>query len=240
MKKRFLLRTIFAILVLPIVLCLQVRAASTWYIYSDTNIVGGEPYNYVHIYDTLPNHTTVNMYGGFFDVMYTHNESTLNVYGGRTEILAFDNSKINISSGILSGANAYDNGIVNFSGSSESRYLATSGGTVNMTGGIVDSLRAGDSGTIYLSGGLITDDISASSTINIYGHDLFKTASGGRFGNGLVWGYLTDNSYICVDLYNAEAYDHINLIPEPASMLLLSLGFLLVKQRAFGRYQRGS
>ncbi|MHC4069449.1 MAG: hypothetical protein ACYSR8_07725 [Planctomycetota bacterium] len=83
-----------------------------------------------------------------------------------------------------------------------------------MYGGIVEDIGATGSGTVNLYAGYVLERLyaSGSSIINIYGHDLFKTSTGGAYGYGEVYGYLTDDTYISVNLNNIEAYLHINLI----------------------------
>ncbi len=192
-------------------------AAPDWDIYSDTDIYDGQ-YNLINIYDTPPDHTTVNMYGGSADFIGTFDLSTLNFYSGKAEVGAFDTSIINISGGTLSGAEALGNACVNLSGVGElARLTARDAGTVNVTGGsITDHLSAYNSGEINLYGGTLSGYIYMgavdSSAINIFGHDLYKTNSGGSYGFGEVYGYLSDETYVRVDLANSEAYGRINLI----------------------------
>jgi hypothetical protein len=194
-------------------------------------IFPGEKWNTVSIYN---DDTVVTMLGGMADFISTFDRSTLNAIYGQTGVGAFDYSIINIYGGTHWTAIASYHGTVNFSSDAVSQGLSASGfGVTNMFGGTVGHLGAHDSGTINIYAGSITDYIFADdySTINIFGNDLIKTDSDGIYGFGKVEGYLTDLTYISVDFVNPEAYSHINLIPEPATFALLSIGGLLLKKR---------
>ncbi len=228
---------VFTILAVVMLLSMwSVRAYAIWDIYSDTDIHSGF-YTFINIYDTPPDHTTVNMYGGSLDYITTYDQSTLNFYGDSVQVGACDYSTINVTGGTLSGVEAYHYGTVNASGNGNYTYLSAHDfGIANMTGGIVDRISVGDFGTVNLFSGNVLDRLWAndSGVINIYGHDLFKTDSGGTYGYGQVYGYLTDDTYISVDLSNLDAYSHINLIPEPSSLLLLGLDAVMVRRKFKG------
>jgi hypothetical protein len=190
-------------------------AVPDWDIYSDTDIYDGQ-YNLINIYDTPPDHTTVNMYGGSADFVGTFDSSTLNFYSGNAEVGAFDTSIINISGGTLSGAAASDHGVVNFSGDADSRSVGASAfGTVNVTGGTVEHVGANDSGTINLYGGVVTDFLGASglAVVNMYGYGFDYDPGGGALDGGQVRGYWLDDTPLTIDLYGSETYLHIELIP---------------------------
>lgn len=192
-------------------------------------IFPGEVWNTVSIYN---DDTVVTMLGGMADFISTYDRSTLNVIYGEAGVGAYDYSIINIYGGTHWTAFASGHGIVNFSSDAVSQGLRASGfGVANMFGGTVGHLGAHDSGTINIYAGSITDYIFADdySTINIFGNDLIKADSGGIYGFGKVEGYLTDLAYISVDFVNPEAYSHINLIPEPSSLVLLGLAGLILR-----------
>jgi len=62
-------------------------------------------------------------------------------------------------------------------------------------------------------------------TINIYGYDFAYTGE-------VISGYLIDNSPFSISGVNESEYLRFNLIPEPASLLLFSLGGLLLRKRS--------
>lgn len=207
-----------------------------WDITEDTEISGGE-YNVINIYDTPPDHTTVNMTGGLADWMGTHDESTLNVSGGESDFGAYDYSVINISGGAHSGADAYGHGTVNcYSNSVLTSIGAVDDGIVNIYGGMIDHVGAHNSGIVNVWGGLISERLGAweSSMINIYGFDIVKNDTGGAYGYGEVYGHLSDGTYISVDLCNEGAYSRVSMIPEPSCLILLLLGamFIQLKKRS--------
>lgn len=229
------MKNINFIILTVIILCgvCPVKSYAVWDIYSDTNIYSGY-YDYINIYDTPPDHTTVNMFGGSSDYITTYDESTLNFYDGHSDVGASDYSTINIFGGTRNGAGAYNYGTVNFSENATSTYLAAyDHGYVAMTGGIVDAIGASYWGIVDIYAGNVLESLWATDSgfINIYGHDLFKTDSGGTFGYGRVYGYLTDDTYIDVDLSNSDAYSHINLIPEPTTFVLFGIGSLILLRK---------
>jgi len=224
---------LFTILAVIVLLgAANVQAIPSWDIYSDTDIYSGF-YDFINIYDTPPDHTTVNMYGGSSDYITTYDESTLNFYGGNADVQAFESSNINIVGGSIGIVRSSNNSVISFSGEADSESIRLQHvGICSITGGTTENIITTDSSIIDWKGGNITSYISAydSSTVNIYGHDLFKSPSGGSYGYGYVSGFLTYGGDFFVDLYNIDAYSHINLIPEPATILLFGLsGFLLAR-----------
>lgn len=195
-------------------------------------ILEGEVWDFVDIYN---DDTVVDMFGGVADYITTYDWSTLNVTGGSADFGAVDYSTMNISGGTHSGALAWAYGTVNFSDTAESRRLdAWAFGTVNMTGGIIEGIGALDSGTVNLYGGEITDAIGAgdSSIINIFGYDLALSSSGGEYGYGLVSGFWQNDTPFEIDLSSPETYSHINLIPEPGTLVLMGFGVMIMKRRS--------
>ena len=82
---------------------------------------------------------------------------------------------------------------------------------------------------------LVTDDLAAgeSALINVYGYNLGKSAAGGEFGNGFVWGEWQSGVAFNFDFYGTDTHSHVILheIPEPATILLLGFGGLLLRKR---------
>ena len=109
---------------------------------------------------------------------------------------------MNISNGIIGEINASGNSVM------------------HLTGGTIDFLLAGDSGVVnvygygfeYISGGSVYSD-----------HDLFS-------------GFWEDGTEFNINTWNPSGYntnEHIvtHLVPEPASIALLTLGGLLLRKK---------
>jgi hypothetical protein len=229
--KRKAITILVVVILLPVS---QVQAIDVDF-YSDATIQDGDIYNSVRIYDTPPAHTTVDMLGGLVDQMQTYDSSMLNVNGGVIySLYAWNYSVANISSGSVYGVSACGYTTVNLSVTGNvTTLVARDSGTINMMGGTAEYLGAIDSGTFNLYGGLVTDSLSVGDFAhgNIYGYDLVKTSFGGRYGYGQVYGFWPDSTAFTIDLNGSETYSHINLIPEPCSLLLLALGCFFLKQK---------
>jgi hypothetical protein len=206
-------------------------------IYSDTVIQEGDYYDtVVNVYDTPPDHTTVDMTGGFVHNLRSYDSSIINMTGGEILTLeAYNTSSANVSGGEVYSLSAWDSATVNFYDDARSLSLGSFGdfGIVNMTGGSTEYLGAGYSGTINIYAGLVTDSLNAwdFATVNIFGYDLVKTSSGGRYGCGQVYGFFADDTAFTIEFSTFETYSHVNLIPEPGSLFLLGFGALLLKRK---------
>jgi len=212
----------------------NVRAVGNWDIYSDAEIHEGDEYWNVGVYDTPPDHTTLDMYGGLVDGIVAFDESTVNISGGYISTLrSAESSIVNAFGGTIGSLEAWDTGTVNVWGDADVDSLgARESGAVNMSGGVVDHIGAREFGTLNLSGGLVSDRLWAgdSTIVNIYGYDLVKTGSGGTYGYGQVYGFWPNDIAFTIDLSGPETYSHIVLIPEPATILLIFAGSLFLRR----------
>lgn len=199
----------------------------------DGVIQDGDEYRYVDIYDTPPSRTTVSMFGGSIDRLIAYDSSVLNFTGGTISgLYAYDFSTINISGGYIHTPFAWDYSTINISGTFNAvEVCATAAGIVNVMGGTMKAV-AGWGGVINLYGGIVTDDIHAvGGWVNVFGYDLEKSSTGGEYGYGYVSGFWNDGTAFTIDLYGQGTYDHINLVPEPSSLMLFALGSLLIRRR---------
>jgi hypothetical protein len=197
---------------------------------SSGQILPGEEWSNVYIYN---DDTVVDVLGGFADYISTYDGSTLNVFDGQAEVGAFDYSSINISGGELSGVQAMDDATIYFSNGATSGWLDIyASGTINVTGGSSDFLRAGGSGTFNLYGGYVGDFLSAwdVSVVNVYGYGFSYDPLGGAREGGQLTGMWLNDTPFSIDLYDAQTYEHINLIPEPSCLALLAVGALFAKR----------
>jgi len=203
---------------------------------SDGTIEDGQEWWGVGIYDTAPNHTTVDMTGGvIFDAgIAVHNAATFNFSGGSPGgIGAYDQSTVNITGGSVPTVGAGNNAVVNISNDASVFNVGAGGfGIFNIYGGSIGQLIANENSIVNLMGGTVTTYIGAelSATINVFGHDLAKTNTGGTYGYGQVTGYWQDNSPFTINLAGSGAYSVTNLIPEPATFLLLGMGAFLLRK----------
>jgi len=229
------------IVTLAMVLCVgisQVHAAMDWDFYEDGTIDPCDEYWNVGVYDTPPDHTTVDMSGGLVDSIGAYDESTVNISGGYVSTIgAFDFSNVNVFGGSVRGLHAYDTGIVNVSGNADVFSLVSSEyGVVNISGGSVDHFAALDFGTVNLSGGSGFDYLVAenSGLINIFGYDLSKTDIGGGYGYGFVSGEWAEGTIFNIDFSVSGAYSRVVLyeIPEPATLAIVLAGVLFLRKRS--------
>jgi hypothetical protein len=199
------------------------------------HILPGEELNSVGIYN---DDTVVNMLGGLVDQMQTYDASIFNVAGGEVySLYARESSSANIFGGSVRSVFTWDYATTNLydGGSVFSLGAGGQSGVVNMAGGVTEYLRAGESGIINLYGGLVTNCLDAwdSATVNTYGYGFNYNHSAGSWDGGQLTGFWLDGTAFSIDLYAPSTYDHINLIPEPGSLALLSLGGLLLRRRRY-------
>jgi len=179
-----------------LLLASQVQAIDVDF-YSDATIDDGDVYTNVFVYDTPPDNTTVDMYGGSVAGFLTYDSSTVNIYGGE---VWFGLATLNLS-------------------------------TINIYGGSVkcQGLIVNDSSTLNVYGGGLyvgnCPGFSEASTVNIYGYDF-------NYGSNQLKGFLSDGSAFLFIELPFDEYSHMNLIPEPTSLLLFGLGIILPKNWA--------
>ena len=213
----------------------QAGASENKDFYSDGDIMTGEQWNVVNIYDTPPNRTIVDMSGGLVDNLKPQNFSTFNMTDGKiSTLIALDNSISNLSGGSVYTIGAMGTSVINLSGTIDIFVVdVIDSGSINITGGLVDGLVASNYGIINLYGGIVTDYLGAIefSKVNVFGYNLVKTSTGGHYGYGQVYGFYNDGSSFSIDLSGSETYSHIDLIPEPGTLLLLLIGVGFLRNR---------
>jgi hypothetical protein len=197
---------------------------------SSGQILPGEEWGNVYIYN---DDTIADMLGGLVDGIGTYDASMVNVIDGSVNTLeGHEFSTANISGGGVYSVFTWDHAKTNLSDGGSITSLGAGGafGTVNMTGGITEYLRVGDSGSINLHGGIVSEYLNAwdFATVNIYGYGFNYDPSAGNWNGGQLTGFYLDDTTFTIDLYDAQTYNHINLIPEPATFLLMSLGSLIL------------
>jgi hypothetical protein len=104
----------------------------------------------------------------------------------------------------------------------------------NWYDGVMDTLWVRDNCVINIYGGVLDDDLAATenSLVNLCAYDVVITQTGGFWDDGQVTGkYYSDDTSFIFDLWGQNTYTHINIVPEPATILLLSLGVLLLRKK---------
>ena len=182
---------------------------------TDGVIIEGDEYANVDIYDTPPSQTTVSMSGGSVNRLIAYDSSVLYFTGGTISVLyAYDFSTINISGGYIHSPMACDRSTINISGAFNAvEVSAAPEGIVNVMGGTMEAI-AGWGGIINLYGGAINNNIHTAGEggwVNIYGYDLEKTYTGGKYDYGYVSGFWLDGTSFTIDLKGPGTYSHINL-----------------------------
>jgi hypothetical protein len=163
--------------------------------------------------------TTIDFYedgwitdGNVFDTVNVWDTATVNMTGGQVlDFYTYQTSTVNLNAGdVLHGFYAQNESIV------------------NMSGGSIDHLIVYNTSIANLSGGQIGYHISASdsSIVNIYGYGFYYT---GQYLNG----YWANDTSFSIWLRGTETASHVvlHIIPEPATFLVLGLGYFLIRKR---------
>lgn len=225
----------FVVFIILVLVGVSALAAPNKNFYSDGTIEAGQEWNMVAIADTPPAHTTVSMTGGTVWSVGVFDTSTFNFLGGTItgSVSSDSQSTVNISSSGVSVATAYSNSILNISGNANlSNVSGSSSSTINVFDGTIGWV-GGSGSTINLYGGDITMYLGASAAntvVNVFGTNLVKTNSGGILGGGFVSGRWNDGTAFSFDI-SPGTYAHVNLVPEPVTLLLLGCGTIALRAR---------
>ncbi len=170
----------------------------------------------------------INAGDNWDDAGIWHDNTIVDMLGGTVKNLsAYDKSIVNIYSGQITGSNNrayFERGVGAFGHS-----------TVNIIGGHIFGAGAMDFSVLNIKGGDIGFlRTSPNSKINVYGKQLSITNTGGSFGFGKVTGVWSDDQSFDISIYD-NTYNNIVLheIPEPASVVLLLTGTLLVLRKQY-------
>jgi hypothetical protein len=146
--------------------------------------------------------------------------------GDLNKIILAYSARLNMSNGTILGfINPYGNSVVNISGGDiEKLYVSGwSGSSVTLTGGKIASIA----NSLNVSYGIHITFICNLNSLN-YTYDKDGVVTG-------VAGNWLDGSNFDIDIVNAIAYpptiEYIQFIPEPATILLLAAGGLLLKRK---------
>jgi len=175
--------------------------------------------------------TTFNLLTGGYvrNSLIGYEDSRINLLGGRVwrALGSFGRSKVNISAGLI-----------------ERSLYAWNSSQVDISGGqIQGGLTASDSSQVYMSGGTVEGafELNNDSLLTIHGSDFAVDGSPVGYGDitsilgGWWWdeprrhltGMLLSGEHIANDFY-MDQNARIALVPEPATLLLLGLGAVMV------------
>lgn len=170
--------------------------------------------------------TTVNIEAGANTTLYlrVHETSVLNISGTVQFANASDDSQINITGGsTVGGLQAHDNSQI---------YISS--------GSIGGQLQVFDYGKVTIFGGSIQGQINLKDrvTVTIYGSDFMLD---GRVVSGTITslvstyatltGTLDDGSPLNNRLWFDSPYASLVILPEPATLLFLGIGILILIKR---------
>ena len=196
-------------------------------------------------------YSTVNISGGIVDGQFYsfHPENNdgddLFLCPPQFCVNVSDHSAVNISGGSVDSLKCEDWCTVNITGGYRSRALAKHA-PVNISGGRAsfgpighDTWSSEDNNShLYISGGQILGSIwlDGNSTADIYGYGFSYDPYGGQSNGGQLMGFWQDHvpfSIDFLDFFGNHSYDHAVLheIPEPATLLLLGLGMVLLHRK---------
>jgi len=127
--------------------------------------------------------------------------------------------------------NIYNNVTLDIFGGEISALWTFDNTLTNWYDGDIMYLQIHDDSIVNIYGGnLWTFAGTENSLVNLYAYDVIITHTGGFWNDGEVFGkFCADDSSFSFDLWGDSSYTHINIVPEPTSLLLLSLGGLLLR-----------
>jgi hypothetical protein len=98
--------------------------------------------------------------------------------------------------------------------------------------GVMDDLWVRDYSTVNIYGGVLDTLVATeNSVINLFAYDVICHPTGGYYDRGWVEGkYLDNDLYFSYDLIHMDSISHINVVPEPTTLLLVCLGTILLKK----------
>ncbi len=215
---------------------------------SRLNISDGSAY---HLDAHDNSQVTVSSSGQVKSYLYAYDDSQVIMSGGTINRIlhAYDSSQVTMSGGWIGDALiSYGNSEVTMSGGVLNNALDSFGSSrVTITGGTIgNDLYTLDSSRVTITGGTIGNDLflGNDSILTIKGYDFAIDGIPVDFGNisSMLGGHFDNEPYrrLTGTLLSGDALNNqfrigntaqITLIPEPATLLMLSLGGLMLRKR---------
>ena len=134
------------------------------------------------------------------------------IYG---EIWMYNDCTLDILGGDIYRLAVYDTTVTDWFSGEMTALWTRNDSIVNIYGGDLAHLWADDNSEVY-----------------IYAYDVIHHPTGGHFDRGWVEGkYIDNDSYFAFDLGGLDSFSHINVVPEPSTILFIVLGGFLVRRR---------
>jgi hypothetical protein len=131
------------------------------------------------------------------------------------EIWMYNDCTLDIFGGTIGRLAAYDTTVTDWYDGSMNTLWTRENSIVNIFGGLLDRFDPGENGLV-----------------NLYAYDVVHHTTGGYWDGGWIEGrYLVDDSYFNFDIPGEFAVSHINIVPEPSTLVLISLGLLFLRKR---------
>lgn len=151
--------------------------------------------------------------GDVYGEIWIYNDCTLDIFGGDiTQLYSFDIVLTNWYDGQIKTLVSRENSIINIYG----------GISLNGIGADGNGLF-----NLYSSFSIPGISLHENSVLNLYAYDVIHHPTGGQWNDGCIEGYyIIDDTYFSIDIAG-DSFSHINIIPEPTTILLLGLGSLI-------------
>lgn len=130
---------------------------------------------------------------------------------------------------------AYNNVTVEMYGGGGNQFYMYDNSSLTMYGGSINYLYLYDNATvsIFLNSYMNTLYIDPASTgwVKLYAKNVTFEALGGNPGQGTLYGNWLAGGYFGFDLTGNGAYSHIQIVPEPATLIMLCIGGLALRKK---------
>jgi len=171
--------------------------------------------------------------GGFEDFVYMYNDASADILGGIIhEFYMYNNTIADITGGEISIVWGQNTSSVNvYAGSDIYLLRPNDSSTANVYDGTLDDLFSLGSSITNIYGSSLNEiNATGSSTVNLFVESYQLDPKGGIFGDGLLTGtWLGSGASFSIDLGGAETINHLNFIPEPATLILFGMGGLILR-----------